>query len=132
MGFAMMAPAQRHGELIADLAAERAALREAQIWASAGVRPQIRPGCLATNLTCSLSRSRRGSGWANRLLSMLSAMAVASDPTDHRSSDEDDSWGADSTGDNGWSLTSPVASSVASFAMPRVGCSQTKATNPVV
>jgi hypothetical protein len=29
MGLAMMAPAQRHDELIADLAAERAALGEA-------------------------------------------------------------------------------------------------------
>ena len=31
MDLAMMAPAQRHGELIADLAAERAVLREAQM-----------------------------------------------------------------------------------------------------
>ena len=31
MGFAMMAPAQRHGELIADLAAKRAVLGEAQM-----------------------------------------------------------------------------------------------------
>ena len=39
MGFAMMAPAQRHGELIADLAAERAALREAQMRAVCGRAP---------------------------------------------------------------------------------------------
>ncbi|HEV2978229.1 MAG TPA: hypothetical protein VG425_11670 [Casimicrobiaceae bacterium] len=50
MGLAMMAPAQRHGELIADLTAERAVLREPQMWGSAGLRPQIRQGCLATNL----------------------------------------------------------------------------------
>jgi hypothetical protein len=31
MGLAMMAPAQRHGELVADLAAECALLREAQM-----------------------------------------------------------------------------------------------------
>ena len=31
MGLAMMASAQRHGELIADLAAERAVLGEAQM-----------------------------------------------------------------------------------------------------
>ena len=31
MGLAMMAPAQRHGELITDLAAERAVLGEAQM-----------------------------------------------------------------------------------------------------
>ena len=31
MGLAMMAPAQRHGELVTDLAAERAVLGEAQM-----------------------------------------------------------------------------------------------------
>ena len=45
-------------------------------WASAGRRPQIKHACLATNLTCSLSRKRRGSGWVSRLLSMPSAAAV--------------------------------------------------------
>jgi hypothetical protein len=38
MGLTMMAPAQRHDELIADLSAERAMLREAQmvrLWAGA-------------------------------------------------------------------------------------------------
>jgi hypothetical protein len=36
MGLAMMAPAQRHGELVADLAPERAVLRDAKGWASDG------------------------------------------------------------------------------------------------
>jgi hypothetical protein len=36
MGLAMMAPAQRHGELIADLSAERAVLREAQVMGVCG------------------------------------------------------------------------------------------------
>jgi hypothetical protein len=36
MGLAMMAPTQRHGELIADLAAERAVLREAQVMGVCG------------------------------------------------------------------------------------------------
>ena len=35
-------------------------------WASEGWRPQIRHGCWATNLTCSRSRIRRGSGNAQR------------------------------------------------------------------
>jgi hypothetical protein len=36
MGFAMMASAQRHGELIADLAPERAVLRDAKGWRLTG------------------------------------------------------------------------------------------------
>src|SRR5271170_2533180 len=39
--------------------------------ASDGRRPQMRHGCLATNLTRYLSRKRRGSEWAKRLLSTL-------------------------------------------------------------
>ena len=70
MDLAMMDPAQRHGELITDLAAQRAVLGEAQMAGVGGRRPQIRQACLATNLTCSLSRKRRGSGWVSRLLSM--------------------------------------------------------------
>jgi hypothetical protein len=44
-------------------------------WASAGRRPQIKHACLATNLMCSLSRTRRGSGWVSPLLSMALASA---------------------------------------------------------
>jgi hypothetical protein len=39
MGLAMMASAQRHGELIADLSAERAMLREAQMVCICGPAP---------------------------------------------------------------------------------------------
>ena len=39
-------------------------------WASDGRPPQIRQGCLATDLTCSRSRIRRGSGRVSKLLSM--------------------------------------------------------------
>ena len=43
--FAMMPPAQRDGELIADLTSERASLGEAKWWASQGRRPQRRHDC---------------------------------------------------------------------------------------
>src|SRR5262249_47255072 len=39
-------------------------------WASAGRRPQIRHGCLATDLTCSRSRMRRGDDRVSRVLSI--------------------------------------------------------------
>ena len=39
-------------------------------WASDGRPPQIRQGCLATDLICSRSRIRRGSGRVSKLLSM--------------------------------------------------------------
>ena len=62
--------AERHHELIADLAAERALLRKAQVVGSDGVRAQIRHGCWATNRRCSLLRWRFGSEMASTLLSM--------------------------------------------------------------
>ena len=40
-------------------------------WVSQGWRPQTRQGCLATCLTCSRSRTRRGSDKANALLSIV-------------------------------------------------------------
>jgi hypothetical protein len=56
-----------------SLAAADARRVEDRRWcASAGRRPQIRHGCLDTNLTWVLSRNRRGSGNANRLLSTRS------------------------------------------------------------
>jgi hypothetical protein len=39
-------------------------------WASDGSRPQTRQGCWATDLTCSRSRTRRGSGKVSTLLSI--------------------------------------------------------------
>jgi len=39
MNVAVMSPAQRHGELVADLAAERAALGEAQVMSIARLAP---------------------------------------------------------------------------------------------
>ena len=39
MDLAMMAPAQRHGELITDLATERAVLREAKMMSICGPAP---------------------------------------------------------------------------------------------
>ena len=70
----MVASAQRHGELVADLAAERAVLREAKMMGIRGLTAADQAGCVATNLTWSLSRMRRGSGNASTLLSMASAL----------------------------------------------------------
>jgi hypothetical protein len=39
-------------------------------WASAGQRPQMRHGCLATDLTCSRSRMRRGADKVSTVLSI--------------------------------------------------------------
>ncbi len=48
----MMDTAERHGEFIAGLAAERARLQVG--WCgSDGLRPQMRHGCLATERRCS-------------------------------------------------------------------------------
>ena len=69
MHLAMMAATERNGELVTDLAAQRAALGEAQMVSVTGVRPQTRQGCWATYLTCSRSRTRRGSGRARTFLS---------------------------------------------------------------
>ena len=51
---------------------------------SEGLRPQIRHGCLVTNLTCSRSRTRRGSGWARSPLSMPSAVFRGGRPRGRR------------------------------------------------
>jgi hypothetical protein len=57
---AMMPPAQRHGEFVADFSAKRPRLRKSQMVGIGGTRPQTRHGCWATDLTCSRSRIRRG------------------------------------------------------------------------
>ena len=60
------AAAERDRELIADLAAERSVLGEAQMVDLTGCgRKSDRPAW-----TCSRLPARRGSGWANSLLSM--------------------------------------------------------------
>jgi hypothetical protein len=51
MDFAVMPPAERDGELVADFAAKRPGLRKSQVVASEGCRPQMRHGRLATTLT---------------------------------------------------------------------------------
>ena len=57
-----MAPAQRHGELIADLAAERAVLREAQMVSICGLPAANQAGLFGNELDVLRSRKRRGSG----------------------------------------------------------------------
>ena len=53
---AMMHAAERYGEFIAGLAAERARLQVAQVMRVGGLRPQMRHGCLATERRCSRLR----------------------------------------------------------------------------
>ena len=69
MHLAMMAAAQRHDEFVATLRPSARCWANRRRWASAGVRPQIRQGCLATNLRWVLSQNHRGSANASRLLS---------------------------------------------------------------
>ena len=57
MDFTMVTATEGNGELIADLAANRAALRKSEMGGSAGGRPQIRQGRWVTNLTLSRSRT---------------------------------------------------------------------------
>ena len=61
MDLTMMAPAQWHGEFIADLTAKRTVLGETQMMGSEGRRPQIRQGSLITNRTWSRLRIWRSS-----------------------------------------------------------------------
>ena len=51
VNFAMVSATQRNGELIADLAPECSGLRKSQMMGIRGLRPQIKQGCLATDLT---------------------------------------------------------------------------------
>ncbi len=67
-------------------------------WASAGRRSQIRHACLATNLMCSLSRTRRGSGWLSWLLSTPLTSAVPAVLRACRASPESDFRGAEGEG----------------------------------
>ena len=64
MGLAMMAPAQRHRELIADLTAERAMLREAQMVCVYGPAPanQTRLFCHEPDVLLVTKAARLGTG----------------------------------------------------------------------
>ena len=59
MKLAVMATTERHGELVADLAAERSVLGKAQVMGVGGLRPHIERGCCATKRTCSITRMPR-------------------------------------------------------------------------
>ena len=101
-----MAAAQRHGELIAHFSPECTVLREPQMVGIGWHASAYQAGCLATNLTWSLSRKRRGSGWTNWLLSMPLATDVPPAGSGDRRSSDEDGWSADKTGDNDASLMS--------------------------
>jgi hypothetical protein len=112
-------------------------------WASAGRRPQIKHACLATNLMCSLSRKRRGSGCVSRLLSMPFGGAGPPDPRGRRTLPDGDISGGKGTGDAGWPVTTSSAASFAwnasstcrastsdmLFLAPRVRCAHTAASS---
>ena len=60
--FAMRSATQGNRQFIADPAAKGGARANFKLCASARIRPQTRHGCLATDLTWSRSRIRRGTG----------------------------------------------------------------------
>jgi hypothetical protein len=110
----MMAAAQRHDELIADLAAERAVLREAQMMGIRGPAAANQARLFGHELDVFLVTKAARLGMGQSALSMPSAIAVRSDPMDRRSSDEDGR-SADVSGDNGTSPMSAVLPSLASL-----------------
>ena len=122
----MMASAQRHGELIADLAAEGAVLREAQMIGICGPAPanQTRLFGHEFNVLLVTKAAWLGVGQPALVdfitpfttLPLPSAMAVLSDPTDRRSLDED-GCGANLFDDRGTSPLSAAFPSVASLAL---------------
>ncbi len=68
--FAMVCPAQWDRELVADLEAETAGLREAQMVGIAGLAPANEARLFATNRRWVLSRRRRATGIASTLMSI--------------------------------------------------------------
>jgi hypothetical protein len=70
VNLAMVTPAQRDGKFVADLSPQRSALCEAEVMSIRGLPAADQTGWVATNLTCSRSRTRRGSGNVRTLLSI--------------------------------------------------------------
>ena len=77
MDLAVVAAAQRDGELIADLAAKRPRCANAQVMGIAGLAAANQARLFGHEPTWSLSRTRRGSGNASALLSMPLTGSVA-------------------------------------------------------
>ena len=69
MHLTVMSPAQRNSKFIADLTAKRRGLRKAQVVGIGRTTTAHQTRCLATDLTCSRSRMRRGVGRLSRVLS---------------------------------------------------------------
>ena len=131
MHLAMMPSAQRHGELVAGLAAERAMLREAKMMGICRPAPanQARLFGHEPDVLLVTKAPRLGVGQPALVDAIGNGRPGRPNwsPLERRGR-----WrGADMTVDNGWSLTSAAPSSVASLAwkrifdLPRVGCGQT-------
>jgi hypothetical protein len=125
MGLAMMAPAQRHGELITNLAAQRAVLGEAQMVGVGRPAPTNQASLFTHELDMLLVTK---AAWLRMgLLSMPSAAAAPARLRGCCASLEGDLRGTERVGGDGWPLPS---SSVASFGLesifdlPRVDFSQ--------
>ena len=137
----MLARAQRDGELITDLAAKRAVLGEVQMVGVCRPAPTNQARLLATNLTCCLSRKRRGSGWVSRLLSVPLASAALCGPQRPLREPWGDFSGAEGVGGDDWpsssvaglarnaSSTCLASTSVRLFLAPRIRCAQTAASS---
>src|SRR5215472_1866870 len=69
MDLAVVPATERDSEFITDLAPSAGDCAKRRWWASAGRRPHTKHGCLATDLTWSRSRMRRGVGKLSTVLS---------------------------------------------------------------
>ena len=147
MDLAVVAPAQRHGELIAHFSPERAVLREPQMMGIGGPAAANQARLFGDELDVVLCHE---SGAARDATNWLLSMPLATDVLpagsgDRRSTDED-GWSADKTGDNGaspmsaavpndaslaWNASSTCRASAAIklFFAPRIRCAQVVASS---
>ena len=101
MDLAMMAPAQRHGELIADFAAERAVLREAQMVGVCRPAPANQARLFGHEPDVLLVTKAARLGMGQPALVDAIGSGCLGGPYWLPPRDADDGWGADRTGDNG-------------------------------
>ena len=128
MDFAMMAAAQRHDELIADLAAEGAALREAQMMGICRPAAANQARLFGHELDVFLvaKAARLGMGQSALVDAVGNSCLVG--PRDRRSTDEDGR-SANVSGDNG---TSPMSAALPSLARLSWNASSTCRASSVV
>ena len=118
-------------------------LGEAQMVGVCRPAPTNQARLLGHELTCSLSRKRRGSGWVSRLLSMPLASAALAALRGRCASPEGDFWGAEGVGGDDWPLmpstaanfarnassTCLASTSVRLFLAARIRCAQVAASS---